>query len=72
MHGSVSESSGWNCEALMQQHRQVVAPAHQGQEKAVLNLAFTHHLHSEKIYSAKGPLITSIAVGVAIQQSLRP
>ena len=28
MHAAVFESAGWNCEDLMHQHRQVVAPAH--------------------------------------------
>jgi hypothetical protein len=55
MHASVFESAGWNCEALMQRHRQVVAPAHRGQGKAVLSLdwTFAHHPYSEKIYGAK-------------------
>lgn len=55
MHASVFESGGWTCEALMQQHRQVVAPAHQGQGRAVLSLdwTFAHHPYSQTIYGAK-------------------
>ena len=55
MHASVFESAGWNCQSLMQRHRQVVSAAHQGQGRAVLSLdwTFAHHPYSEEIYGAK-------------------
>lgn len=55
MHAAVFESAGWDGESLMQQHRQVVAPAHRGRGRAVLSLdwTFAHHPYSEKIYGAK-------------------
>jgi hypothetical protein len=55
MHAAVFESAGWNCEDLMQRHRQVVAPAHRGRGRAVLSLdwTFAHHPYSENIYGAK-------------------
>ena len=37
MHAVVFESAGWNCEAFMHRHRQVVAPAHRGRGRAVLS-----------------------------------
>ena len=54
MHAAVFES-GWEPEALMRTHRQVVAPAHQGYGRAVLSLdwTFAHHPYSAKIYGAK-------------------
>jgi hypothetical protein len=55
MHAAVFESRGWDCQTLMQRHRQVVASAHRGCGRAVLSLdwTFAHHPHSEKIYGAK-------------------
>ena len=55
MHAAVFESVGWDCAALMQRHRQVVAPAHRGRGRAVLSLdwTFAHHPYSEKIYGVK-------------------
>lgn len=55
MHAAVFESTGWTCEALMERHRQVVAPAHRGRGRAVLSLdwTFAHHPYSEQIYGAK-------------------
>ena len=54
MHASVFES-GWQIDELMSTHRQVVAPAHQGQGRAVLSLdwTFAHHPYSHKIFAAK-------------------
>jgi hypothetical protein len=54
MHGSVFES-GWGSDALIQQHRAVVAPDHRGQGREVISLdwTFAHHDRGPEIYAAE-------------------
>jgi hypothetical protein len=54
MHGSVFES-GWGTDALMQQHRAVVAADHRGQGREVISLdwTFAHHDRGPEIYAAE-------------------
>ncbi len=54
MHEAVFES-GWSRDALMQCHRQTIAPAYRGRGRAVISLdwTFSYHPYSEKIYGAK-------------------
>jgi hypothetical protein len=53
MHGSVFESS-WGSDALIQQHRAVVAPDHRGKGREVISLdwTFAHHERGPEIYAA--------------------
>jgi SRSO17 transposase len=50
MHEAVFES-GWSRDALMQCHRQTIAPAYRGRGRAVISLdwTFSDHPYSEKI-----------------------
>lgn len=54
MHESVFES-GWSRDALMQCHRQNIAPQYRGRGRAVMSLdwTFSCHPYSEKVYGAK-------------------
>lgn len=54
MHEAVFES-GWSRDALMQCHRQTIAPAYRGRGRAVISLdwTFAYHPYSEKLYGAK-------------------
>lgn len=54
MHAAVFEA-GWDSEALMQQHRQVVAQRYQGRGRAVMSLDWTlsHHEAGFEIYGVK-------------------
>ncbi|MEM9508647.1 MAG: hypothetical protein AAGA16_13335 [Cyanobacteria bacterium P01_E01_bin.35] len=54
MHESVFEG-GWKYEELMQQHRKVVSPIHQGKGREIIALdwTFSYHPYSEKIFAAK-------------------
>jgi hypothetical protein len=54
MHGSVFES-GWGSDALMQQHRAVVAADHRGRGREVISLdwTFAHHDRGPEIYAAE-------------------
>ncbi len=54
MHGSVFES-GWGSDALIQQHRAVVAADHRGQGREVISLdwTFAHHDRGSEIYAAE-------------------
>ncbi len=54
MHEAVFEA-GWKHQALMEQHRKVLAPVHQGKGREVIALdwTFSYHPHSEKIFGAK-------------------
>ena len=54
MHGSVFES-GWGSEALIRQHRAVVAPDHRGKGPEVISLdwTFAHHDRGPEIYAAE-------------------
>lgn len=54
MHGSVFES-GWGSDALIKQHRAVVAPDHRGKGREVISLdwTFAHHDRGPEIYAAK-------------------
>ena len=54
MHGSVFES-GWGSDALIRQHRAVIAPDHreQGREVISLDWTFAHHDRGPEIYAAE-------------------
>ncbi|MFC1714892.1 hypothetical protein ACFL6S_14590 [Candidatus Poribacteria bacterium] len=54
MHGSVFES-GWGSDALIQQHRAVVAADHRGRGREVISLdwTFAHHDRGPEIYAAE-------------------
>jgi hypothetical protein len=54
MHGSVFQA-GWSSDALIQQHRGVVAADHGGQEREVISLdwTFAHHDRGPQIYAAE-------------------
>lgn len=54
MHGSVFESD-WGSDALIQQHRAVVAPDHRGHGREVISLdwTFAHHDRGPEIYAAE-------------------
>ena len=54
MHEAVFEA-GWDAEALLPLHRQVVAPAHRGRGREVLSLDWTyaHHERGPKIWGVK-------------------
>ena len=54
MHGSVFES-GWGTDALIRQHRAVVAPDHRGKGREVISLdwTFAHHDRGPEIYAAE-------------------
>lgn len=54
MHEAVFES-GWSRDALMQRHRQTIAPQYRGRGRVVISVdwTFAYHPHSEKIYGAK-------------------
>ncbi len=54
MHESVFES-GWGSDALIQQHRAVVAPDHRGRGREVISLdwTFSHHDRGPDIYAAE-------------------
>ena len=54
MHGSVFESD-WGSDALIQQHRAVVAGDHRGQGREVTSLDWTFAQHD------RGPVITIVA-----------
>lgn len=53
MHAAVFEA-GWDCQALMQRHRQVVSAEHQGQGPEVISLDWTlaHHERGPAIFGA--------------------
>ena len=54
MHHAVFEA-GWNSEAIMPKHREIVASEHQGRGEEVISLDWTlsHHEKGEKIYGVK-------------------
>jgi hypothetical protein len=54
MHEAIFET-GWDAEALMPRHREIIAPAHQGQGRAVLSLDWTyaHHERGPQIWGVK-------------------
>ena len=54
MHEAVFEA-GWDREALMVQHRQVVAQRYAGQGRQVIGIdwTFAHHEHCQRIYGVK-------------------
>src|SRR5215510_16103030 len=54
MHEAVFEA-GWDADALLPLHRQVVAPAHRGCGREVLSLdwTYTHHERGLKIWGVK-------------------
>ena len=54
MHGAVLES-GRGSDALIQQHRAVIAPEHRGQGREVISLdwTFAHHDRGPEIYAAE-------------------
>ena len=54
MHEAVFEA-GWKHQELIEQHRKVVSPLHQGQGREIIALdwTFSYHPHSEKIFAAK-------------------
>jgi hypothetical protein len=54
MHESVFESD-WSRDALMQCHRQTIAPNYRGRGRAVISLDWilSYHAYSKKIYGAK-------------------
>src|SRR5262244_2965638 len=54
MHEAVFEA-GWDADALLPLHRQVVAPAHRGRGREVLSLDWTyaHHERGPKIWGVK-------------------
>lgn len=54
MHGAVFES-GWDSDALIQQHRAVVASEHRGCGREVISLdwTFAHHDRGPEIYAAE-------------------
>jgi hypothetical protein len=54
MHEAVFEA-GWDADALLPRHRQVVAPAYRGRGRAVLSLDWTyaHHERGAKIWGVK-------------------
>ena len=54
MHEAIFEGR-WKYEELMQQHRKVVSPIHQGKGREIIALdwTFSYHPHSEKIFAAK-------------------
>ncbi|MEM9507945.1 MAG: hypothetical protein AAGA16_09685, partial [Cyanobacteria bacterium P01_E01_bin.35] len=54
MHEAVFEA-GWKQEKLMEQHRRVISPIHQGKGREIIALdwTFSYHPDSEKIFAAK-------------------
>ncbi len=54
MHEAIFEA-GWKHKELMQQHRKIVSPLHQGKGREIIALdwTFSYHPHSEKIFAAK-------------------
>jgi hypothetical protein len=54
MHEAVFEA-GWKQEELMEQHRKVISPIHQGKGREIIALdwTFSYHPYSEKIFAAK-------------------
>ena len=54
MHEAVFEA-GWKYEKLMEQHRRVISPLHQGKGREIIALdwTFSYHPQSEKIFAAK-------------------
>ncbi len=54
MHEAVFEA-GWKQEELMEQHRRVISPLHQGKGREIIALdwTFSYHPDSEKIFAAK-------------------
>lgn len=54
MHEAVFEA-GWKQEKLMEQHRRVISPIHQGKGREIIALdwTFSYHPYSEKIFAAK-------------------
>lgn len=54
MHEAVFEA-GWKQEELMEQHRRVISPMHQGKGREIIALdwTFSYHPYSEKIFAAK-------------------
>jgi coproporphyrinogen III oxidase len=70
MHAAVFESAGWNCEDLMHQHRQVVAPAHRGRaERLSVWIGRLRIIPTASTSTARKRLmITSIAAGVGIKR----
>lgn len=54
MHEAVFEA-GWKHEELMEQHRRVISPIHQGKGREIIALdwTFSYHPYSEKIFAAK-------------------
>jgi hypothetical protein len=54
MHEAIFET-GWDADALMPRHREIIAPAHRGRGRAVLSLDWTyaHHERGLKIWGVK-------------------
>jgi len=54
MHEAVFEA-GWNHQELMEQHRTIMSPVHQGKGREIIALdwTFSYHPYSEKIFAAK-------------------
>jgi hypothetical protein len=54
MHEAIFET-GWDADALMPRHREIIAPGHRGQGRAVLSLDWTyaHHERGLKIWGVK-------------------
>jgi hypothetical protein len=54
MHEAVFEA-GWKHQELMEQHRRVLSPVHQGKGREIIALdwTFSYHPYSEKIFAAK-------------------
>jgi hypothetical protein len=54
MHEAVFEA-GWKHQELLEQHRRVMSPVHQGKGREIIALdwTFSYHPYSEKIFAAK-------------------